>query len=159
MVNENITIREAVEKDQAEILKIAADLSSWFDNDAITRAIPTDLKFHKIIVAEAENKIAGFLSYSTYEGHVFISWLGVEKSRQGDGIGTKLIKHLEDELLGMGINKLKVETLADTIEYEPYVKTRAFYEKMGFTKGEIKAITSTDGEAIELVTYNKELKD
>jgi len=154
----DIKIRKAAQGDNEAILKIAFDLSDWFDDDAIARAIPTDLKFHKILVAETGNKIIGFLTYSTHEGHVFISWLGVAKALRGKGIGTKLIKRLENELLGMGINRVKVETLSEAIKYKPFIKTRAFYEKLGYKKGETRPITSADGEKLELVTYNKELK-
>lgn len=153
----NIIIRYGEEKDREAVLDIAKKLTKWFDNDAINRTIPADLKFHKIIIAEIDDVIVGFLSFSTYEGNVFISWLGVKEDIQGKGIGTKLIKYLEDELKKMGIDKIKAETLSEKIEYEPYIKTRAFYEKMGFQKGETKKITSADGEKIELVTYNKDL--
>lgn len=159
MTNENISIRKANETDRAAVLKIAANLSDWFDQDAINRAIPTDLDFHKIIVAEINSQIVGFLTYSTYEGHVYISWLGVDQSLQGNGVGTKLIKTLEKELIDMGIDKLKVETLSDTIDYPPYIKTRAFYEKQGFKKGEIKSITNSEGEKLDSVTYHKELNE
>ena len=157
MAKSNIKIRKATEKDHKAIIEIASDLLGWFDHDAITRAIPNDLHFHKIIVAETNNSIVGFLTYSSHEGNVFISWLGVSKSLHHNGIGTKLIKYLEKKLFAMDIKKIKVETLSETIDYKPYEKTRAFYEKLGFTKGETRPLTSAEGEKLELTTYCKNL--
>lgn len=154
----DIEIKNASKEDHGAILKIATELSGWFDNDAISRAIPTDLLFHNVLVALEEKQIVGFLAYSSIEGDVFISWLGVARSFQGSGIGTKLVKYLENKLFSLKINKLKVETLSETIVYEPYVKTRAFYEKLGFIKGETRQFTSADGEKLELTTYHKEIK-
>ena len=157
MKENDITIRKATDQDRDAILEIAARLHDWFDQDAVTRAIPTDLYFHKTIVAEINNRLAGFLTYSTHEGHVYIGWLGVDESLQRSGIGTQLIKYLEKELLILGIRELKVETLSDKIDYEPYVRTRAFYEKDGFIKGETRSVISADGEELEMVTYVKNL--
>lgn len=157
MENDEIQIRYGNNDDREAVLQIAGKLTKWFDADAISRAIPTDLNFHKIIVATQDSQIVGFLSFSSEEGHVFISWLGVSEEVQGRGIGTKLLKFLEEELLKLNINKLQAETLSEKIDYEPYVKTRAFYEKMGFKKAESRKIKSADGEDIELVIYRKDL--
>ncbi|MDO8444210.1 MAG: GNAT family N-acetyltransferase [bacterium] len=157
-MTENITIRPGTNNDHEAILKIAAILTDWFDEDAIIRAIPTDLHFHKTIVAEIENKIVGFVTYTSHEGNVFIGWLGVDNNLHRHGIGTKLIEALEQELLSLGITKYEVETLSETIDHPPYIPTRAFYEKMGFEKGKSREIISTTGEKLELVTYWKNLR-
>lgn len=155
-----IFVRPSTESDHKEILQVATSLSGdegWFDDDAINSAIPTDLMFHKALVAEKAGKIVGFLMYSSHNSDVFISWLGVTRTVQGNGIGTRLIQYLENELINMGIRELKVDTLSESIDYDPYSKTRAFYEKMGFIKGEVRKVTSSNGEELELVTYHKKL--
>jgi len=66
---------------------------------------------------------------------------------------------LEKELLSLDITKYEVETLSETIDHPPYIPTRAFYEKMGFKKGEAREIISVvSGEKLELVTYCKNLR-
>ncbi len=159
MAEENTTIRPGTNNDHKSILKIASILTDWFDQDAITRAIPADLNLHKTIVAEINNEVVGFVTYTSHEGNVFIGWLGVEQESQRQGIGTKLVQSLEEELEKLGIAKLEVETLSETIDYAPYVPTRAFYEKMGFEKGEAREIISTTGEKLELVTYCKNIRE
>ncbi len=155
----NITIRPGTTNDHEVIIKIASILTDWFDKDAITRAIPADLHFHKILIAEINDEIVGFVTYTSHEGNVFIGWLGVDQKLHRNGIGTKLIEALEKELAKIGITKYEVETLSETIDHPPYVPTRAFYEKMGFEKGEAREIVSvTSGEKLELVTYLKYLK-
>lgn len=158
-MTENITIRPGTTNDHKAILKIASVLTDWFDKDALSRAIPADLNFHRTLVAEIDDEVVGFVTYTSHEGNVFIGWLGVDQKLHRNGIGTKLIETLEKELAKNGIAKLEVETLSETINHPPYIPTRAFYEKMGFEKGELREIISTTGEKLELVTYCKILHE
>lgn len=153
---QKINIRETEKKDWAKILEIVKKLRGWFDNVAFTLEIPNDLKFHQGLVAELENKVVGFITYSSFEGEVFISWLGVLPEYQRNGIGKKLVLTLEEKLKKMGIKKLKVETLSDKIEYEPYKLTRAFYQKMGYNETETKSFISKETkEKLEMVIFRK----
>jgi ribosomal protein S18 acetylase RimI-like enzyme len=152
-------IRDLEEKDWPKILTIVKKLRGWFDNVALTFEIPNDLKFHNGFVAVSNGAIVGFLSYSSLEGEVFISWIGVDPDFQKCGIGSSLIQKLEKILLENGIDKLKVETLSENVEYKPYEKTRSFYKKLGFTKAEYrKTISKETKEEIELVTFRKNIK-
>jgi len=157
MTQNNTTIRLGATADNEAILAIAAQLTDWFDDDAIERAIPADLHFHQTLVAEINGQVVGFVTYTSHEGNVFIGWLGVDQKLHRHGIGTKLIETLEKELQMMSITKLEVETLSETIDHPPYIPTRAFYEKMGFIKGEAREIISSTSEKLELVTYHKNL--
>lgn len=151
-------IREIVQSDWKDILVIVKNLRGWFDNVALTFEIPNDLKFHYGLVAETDGKIIGFLTYSSHEGEVYISWLGVDPASQMQGAGKALILTLEDILKKEGIDRLKVETLSETIEYEPYEKTRAFYKKMGFVPAETRTFISKETkEELEMVTLRKSI--
>lgn len=131
MAEVNTTIRQGTASDNKAIINIASVLTDWFDHDAISRAIPVDLNFHKTLIAEIENEIVGFVTYTSHEGNVFIGWLGVDQKLHRNGIGTKLIETLEKELAKIGITKLEVETLSETIDHPPYIPTRAVYKKWG----------------------------
>jgi ribosomal protein S18 acetylase RimI-like enzyme len=159
---QNIKIRKLGQRDRPEIIKIAKNLHDWFDNYALTFEIPNDLNFHQGYVAECDGKIVGFLTYSSFEGEVFISWLGVLPDYQRKGIGKALVHELEEILITLDINKLKVETLSEKIEYEPYVRTRKFYRKIGFTQTTSRKVISNviskkTNEELELVTLQKDL--
>ena len=60
-----------------------------------------------------------------------IYYVGVIPSRHREGIGRKLIARLLDESTWPVI---EVKTLDASSGYEPYVKTRAFWEAMGFVQ-------------------------
>ena len=134
-------IRKAKEKDFKKIMAVVKKLNpKWFDNFAVSKSIPFDLKIHRGFVAENKGKIVGFLSYTSDEGKARISWMGVDPKFHGKNIGTKLLEALERELKNIGLKELRVETLAESIEYEPYEKTRLFYKKMGFKPEKIRKI-------------------
>jgi GNAT superfamily N-acetyltransferase len=116
-----------------QVLQIIEALPDWFDNDARTRAIPIDLQFQEVFVAEDGGRIVGFITLYIAEGRMNIGWLGVQPDHHRKGIGGKLIKAAEDFCHQNGIDELAVYTLGDSVDYEPYEYTRAFYLKQGFT--------------------------
>ncbi len=152
-------IRESTEKDFRKIISIIKKLHpKWFDSFALNKSIPSDLKIQRGFVAEDREKIIGFLTFSSNEGEAIISWMGVEPKFQGKTVGTKLLKALEIKLRKFGLKELRVETLAESIEYEPYERTRLFYKKMGFKPEKIRKIKSkATGDILDLVTLVKKL--
>src|SRR5918995_3162071 len=53
-------------------------------------------------------------------------------SHQGGGIGTALVDRALDGLAGDGVLLVEAKTLDASAGYEPYVATRAFWERRGF---------------------------
>lgn len=126
-------IKKASLKDIQESLSIAKELKDWFNSDAI-KNMELDFRFNHLIVAKENNIVLGFLCYSSKEGSLHINWIGVKKDKQGLGIGTELLKYIEQEGKKNGFKCIEVETLTDEEDYIPYKKTRSFYNKMGFKK-------------------------
>lgn len=153
-------IRKTTEKDFKKIIKIVKELHpKWFDNFAISKSIPLDLKVHKGFIAEDKGIISGFVTYTSKEGTAEISWMGVSPKLHRKSIGTKLIKTLEKELKKIGAKELHVDTVADSVQYEPYSKTRDFYRKMGFKVKSVKEMKSKDtGEKFDMATFVKDIK-
>ncbi|MCX6724453.1 MAG: GNAT family N-acetyltransferase [Candidatus Staskawiczbacteria bacterium] len=152
-------IRKATKKDFKNIMAVVKKLHpKWFDNFATSTSIPFDLKIHSGFVAEDKGKIIGFLTFTSDEGKARISWMGVKPKFHGKSTGTSLLKALEKELKNIGLKELRVETLSELTEYEPYEKTRLFYKKMGFKVESTKKIKSKDkGEMLYLATLVKNL--
>jgi GNAT superfamily N-acetyltransferase len=115
-----------------QILQIIEALPEWFDTDARTRAMPIDLLFQEVYVALDGGQAVGFITLYIAEGRVNIGWLGVHPDHHRMGIGGQLIKAAEDFCRQKGIDELAVYTLGDSVDYEPYVSTRAFYLKHSF---------------------------
>ena len=67
------------------------------------------------------------------EGRLHIGWLGVEKEFQRQGIGSRLLRAVEQKARDLRIDELATYTLGDSVEYQPYDVTRSFYWKCGFT--------------------------
>ena len=147
-------IIQMAEEHLEQVLQLIEALPDWFDIDARTRAMPIDLLFQEVFVAEDEGRIVGFITLYIAEGRVNIGWLGVHPEDQRKGIGSQLINAAEDFSRQMEIDKLAVYTLGDSVDYEPYESTRAFYLKHGFT---IYQRTQTDNpgcpEEIKLKKY------
>ena len=62
-----------------------------------------------------------------------IYWLGVDPDRHRRGIGRTLIAAVERRLKDEQARFLFVMTLHPDVDYEPYRRTRAFYERLGFS--------------------------
>ncbi len=152
-------IRKLTEKDFRNIIDVAKKLHpKWFDNFAINKSIPLDLKIHKGFVAEEKDKIIGFLTFTSNDGEVKISWMGVEPKFHRKKVGTKLLEALEKELKNLCLEELRVDTLAESTKSESYEKTRLFYKKRGFKVEKIKKIKSKDtGKISDLATLVKKL--
>ena len=58
--------------------------------------------------------------------------MAVKPDYHRQGVGRRMIDRAEALLARSGVEYLQVKTLADTVEYEPYARTRAFYAACGF---------------------------
>jgi GNAT superfamily N-acetyltransferase len=61
-----------------------------------------------------------------------IYWLGVDPDRHHCGVGRALIEAVEHRLIDEKVRFLFVMTLHPDVDYEPYRRTRLFYESLGF---------------------------
>ena len=158
-MNDCMKIREFNKKDFNGIMKISKLLHpTWFDKVAINFSMPIDLRIHKGYVIEDKRKIIGFVTYTSNEGKAEISWIGVHPKIHRKGMGSKLIKKLEANLKKIGVKELRVGTVAESVEYEPYARTRAFYKKIGFSVEKIiKKISEDTGEIFDFAILVKKI--
>ncbi|MBD3208554.1 MAG: GNAT family N-acetyltransferase [Candidatus Nealsonbacteria bacterium] len=152
-------IRKSKEKDFKGMMRVAKSLHpKWFNEFAIRKSIPLDLKIHKGFIAEEKGKIIGFLTYTSREGTAELSWIGVDPKFHHKNIGKKLVESLEAELKKFGVEKLYVDTLSETEEYEPYEATRIFYKKVGFKFENVRKVKDKGtGEEFDMATYIKKI--
>lgn len=127
----SVIVRPATPEDFPEIIRIAEGLDGWFTADGI-KEIRADLKYQPSIVAVDGASIAGFVTFTSYERKGRISWMGVQRDRHRSGIGRRLVEHVNVRMQADGIKELFVDTLGESVDYEPYARTRAFYRSLGF---------------------------
>ena len=127
-----ISVRSIEARDYAACAFVAKTLTGWFTEDAQIRAIPADLKFQRGFLAESDGQVVGFITLFVAEGRLNIGWLGVHRDYHRQGIGGKLLAYAEQAAADMGLTELATYTLGDSVDYEPYEATRAFYFKHGF---------------------------
>ncbi len=129
-------IFELTSMDEKHVLNIAKNLPKHFTKKGI-EYIASDLKSQKGFIFRIQDKPAGFIMYYSNQGIAEIGWMGVMPEFQRSGVGKKLLTHLCDKLRDSQCSSLVVKTLDESVEYQPYENTRAFYLKNGFKKSHV----------------------
>jgi MFS family permease/ribosomal protein S18 acetylase RimI-like enzyme len=129
-----VKIRKKVDGDFNSMFEIAKNLPEWFDEGGL-KTMQTELKTHGGFAAFFEGALVGFVTFDTVTKEIAkISWMGVRKELHRKGIGSKLLRSLEEYLIHLGYGILEVDTVAESVDYEPYEFTRNFYYKHEFKK-------------------------
>ncbi len=132
--------------DVPRCLAIAKSLPGYFNQTGL-ESMGRDLSSSvlagvgaRLLVAKvfSTSTIAGFLCLRKKDQLVAeILWMAVEGSLAGRGIGTLMLDTVSQELSSRGIRLLTVKTLAPSVNYAPYERTRRLYEKNGFLLCEV----------------------
>ncbi|ASA78685.1 GNAT family N-acetyltransferase [Thermococcus sp. 5-4] len=124
------------EDDIEKCLQIARGLPEWF-NEAGLRAMERELREEKTFVAVEGGEVLGFVAIKPLnEKAVEILWIAVRRELRGKGIGTKLLRFVEEWARERGFELLVVKSSGD-LTYKPYDATRGFYERRGFSRIEL----------------------
>ncbi len=133
----DLRMETASEYDLVACYEIAKSLSEYF-NDSGLAAMSRDLKTEETLVIRDGSDCLGFACAKIVRtGVAEILWMGVRKDRIRQGLGSLLMDALCQRLQETGTRFVTVKTLAPTVDYYPYEKTRLFYQKMGFVLIEV----------------------
>lgn len=114
--------------------KILEKLPEWFGNkQALDEYVVKVAELPYWAALDNDNTCVGFLAVKTHyglTGDIFVC--GVLPEYQHNGIGKALYRMAEKYFLDVGCKYVVVKTLSDTVNYEPYARTRKFYERVGF---------------------------
>ncbi len=124
-------IRKLKISDLKDIVIIAKALPKWFTPKGV-KGIRRACKVQDGYVAIHANNVIGFLLYRKWKSTADIKWMGILTNYHRKGIGKRLVQSLENHLEKSKITKIKVSTVAPSVKYEPYNKTRKFYKGVGF---------------------------
>jgi GNAT superfamily N-acetyltransferase len=127
-----IDIRAMTASDHPAVLRLVSALPEWFDEHARGISIPTDIQHQTGFVAVSGAEVVGFINLYVADGRLHIGWLGVAPRAHRQGVGRLLLERAEEHARELGIAELATYTLGDSVDYEPYERTRRFYAACGF---------------------------
>ena len=108
-------------------------LPQWFAQSAPNRHYARQAEVLDGWVARMAGRPCGLLLLERHSAvSAEIHWLGVEPDHHRHGAGRALVGAVERQLRGERAKYLFVQTLHPDVDYEPYRRTRAFYEALGF---------------------------
>ena len=101
---------------------------TWIDN-SLSKAFADGF-----LVCEVAAKTVGFVTYRTHTDHATIGLIAIHATQQGKGIGSQLIRGVENKLIESGITTLRIPT---QLKNEQACK---FYKKLGYSPVETTEI-------------------
>jgi ribosomal protein S18 acetylase RimI-like enzyme len=112
---------------------LTARLPEWFAQPESNRHYAEQAEILDAWVARLDGMARGLLLLKRHSaGSAEIYWLGVDPDHHRQGIGKALVGAIENRLRQERVKYLVVTTLHPDDPYEPYRRTRAFYERLGF---------------------------
>jgi ribosomal protein S18 acetylase RimI-like enzyme len=158
-------IRPATAADAEAIKRIAVDTEMFapddvgFFDEMIAGFLDGTMVDHTwLVVEDGESVVAG--AYYAPEPFADRMWnlyfISVDPSRQGDGTGAALVRHVESDLRGRGSDSARV-LIVETSSTDQYARTREFYARQGFV--EEARIRQFYGPADDKVVFWKSLVD
>lgn len=135
MENE-FTVSEITEnaKKSSYTREVLENLPEWFGNrESLEEYVENVSGLPYWAAFDNDGKCLGFFSVRIHYGHtgdIFVC--GVLPEYHHAGIGKALYHAAEKYFIKSGCKYVIVETLSDKADYEPYARTRRFYESVGF---------------------------
>ena len=109
---------------------------------------------HRAFLLEEGHQVLGYVYYASApmaDNTWYLYWIAVNRACQGQGVGGKLLKWVEEDVAMHEGRLLFIETSNLPL----YSRTRQFYLKNGYTKAALLSDWYADGD--DLVVFRKRL--
>lgn len=133
MTDDHYVILPYGEEYAAGLRALIERLDDWFEptvwDDVAAAASPETL----VLAVDQAEQVIGFVLVvlcGMESGRV--KFCGVDPDWQRCGVGSAMFEDVVASAEEAGLYELWVETLCESIAYEPFERTRRFYEKLGF---------------------------
>lgn len=113
--------------------QLLEELPDWFRFPEAIDEYVAKAERAAAVVAIVDSQEVGLLTLVRHTAFAAeIDVMAVRPGHHRRGVGRAIVDRAEHLLARDGVEYLQVKTLADTVEYEPYARTRAFYAACGF---------------------------
>jgi len=126
-----IRLREATPQDKAGMIALVASLPEWFTPDDL-ETVREVIGPPGVVAVDGADTIVGLLAWEQRADEWEICWIAVARRLHRHGLGKRMLAWMVERAAAAGVERIRVQTVADTTDYEPYVPTRAFYAANGF---------------------------
>jgi GNAT superfamily N-acetyltransferase len=139
--SEELVVSRAVPADVEAISQLVRAAYEHYVPRIGRAPVPMTLDYTRIVtagdtwVAKEGGRIVGVLVLEHLDDHVLVENLAVLPEAQGTGIGTRLLRHAEDEAQARGVREVRLYT------HELMAENRAYYPRRGYRE------THLSGEA------------
>ncbi len=141
-------------EDHEAAVGLGRALPEYFNDQGIAE-MTVEIPQEDGAVAEVDGKLVGFVTWAIHDGIGRIGWIAVSGAHHRRGIGRRLVASAEEDLSAAGIDVLEVDTLGESVDYEPYERTRAFYRSVGFQ--DLKSVMLDNPGMPEMLTLQKRI--
>ena len=117
---------------------------------------PEQKDYEFSMAVDEQDRVIGYACYGPTpltDGTYDLYWIAVDPVYAGKGIGTRLLKSIEEMLVARNARLIVIETSSDQV----YGLTRQFYLKNGYALAETIKDFFRDGE--DRVTFVKKVRD
>lgn len=136
------------------VARLLATVPEWFGNpEANAGFIEAARTKETWTVRDAAGEVVGVTLVDRHFPHVAeIHLTVVERSHQGSGVGSAMLRAIEADARARGVRLLEVKTLGPSDPDPGYARTRHFYERTGFLAlEETTAIWDPDNPCLIMV--------
>ena len=160
----HVTLRDEPRPDDRDAVRRLVASTGFFRNDEVDVAVELvderlakgQASGYEFLFAERDGRPIGYACFGPIACTIHsydLYWIAVDRGRQGGGVGSTLLAHVERTLRADGGRLIVVET-SSRADYAP---TRAFYERRGYTRAATLPGYYAPGD--NLVIYLKDLTD
>lgn len=129
---DSMRVRPATPDDLEACLTIVRGLPDFFTDD-VPDKIADDLDAHHGWVITTDDAVVGFAVVRHRSSRAAeILWAAVRDDQRNQGVGATLLDRVLRALAADNMALVEVKTLDASDDYEPYIATRAFWERHGF---------------------------
>lgn len=121
--------------DPGAVDRLLHALPDWFADEEAIRGYVADAATYPSYLAVDDGSVRGIaLVHRHFPDSAELHLVAVDPAAHREGVGTALLRELEQDLADDGVRILQVHTVGASFPHPAYGRTRAFYLARGFVR-------------------------